>query len=70
MLVYAMQNLREKTVFILGEVNRDWSAMSRSLVRIFVALDKVGDRVVIANSRYLSQNCLLVRDFDPQAYST
>ena len=36
-----MQELSSTAVFMLGEVQRDWSALGHSLVRIFFALDKV-----------------------------
>lgn len=39
------QKLCDTAVFILGEVHRDWSGMGRSLVRIFLALDKVNSMV-------------------------
>lgn len=36
-----LQELSSTAVFMLGEVQRDWSALGHSLVRIFLALDKV-----------------------------
>ena len=41
MLVVIAQDLANTVVFMLGEVQRDWSMIGRSVVRIFLALDKV-----------------------------
>ena len=38
-----LQDVSDSVVFMLSEVHRDWSAIGRSLVRFFLAKDKVGD---------------------------